>query len=476
MAKTGKMPKAPTREPSGRWQNLLVMVQAKSGEYPKSCGANVGIILCHQEAWKGVLAFDEFAGCVMFRKEPQWCAEDRIGKQVGTPWGDDDAVRLANWLARSTFALSVTPGTVQEVVSVVAKKNSFHPIQEWLEKLRWDNKRRVDDWLVRIAGAADNAVNRAISAKFLIAAVARVYEPGCKVDTVPIFEGLQGVGKSTLLRMLCPDEEWFLETSIELGNKDSFQLLRGKWIIELAELDSLNRSDLSRAKAYITAQKDTYRKSYGRVTENFPRRCAFAATTNADEYLKDDTGGRRFWPIKVSRVDIKALRAEREQLWAEAVARYKKKERWHLIDKALIAEFEKEQEARRQLDPWEPLIGRYLKLGLDVERFGEEHHFSPPGRSVRMEDILTGPLGIDTSRITRAEHMRVSAILRKLGWERRRVYIGTEHAGYEYVRPPKPAPETGKPAQVIKLAEKRGADRPTSTKVGTRNPQAAEDE
>jgi predicted P-loop ATPase len=280
-----------------------------------------------------------------------------------------------------------------------------------------------------------------------------------------------------MLRELCPSTEWFLETSIELGNKDSFQLLRGKWIIELAELDSLNRSELSRVKAYITSQNDTYRKSYGRIAQTFQRMCVFAGTTNADEYLKDDTGARRFWPMRITRVDIAALHAERDQLWAEAVARYRKRERWHLTDMRLMKEFEKVQETRRQLDPWEPIIKRYFDLGYDVviDKYNDERrHYSPPGKSVSMATILTGPLGIEPARITRSEQMRVSAILKKLGWERRRTYIGSAHAGYEYVRPdksPEALQEGGKRAQVIKLAEKKAGSRPSLNSPAHLKPQ-----
>jgi|SRR5215469_1982690 len=452
-----------------KWQNLLVVVTTKNGSYVKPCGANVSIILCHHEAWRGVLAYDEFAGTIVFRREAPWHAEDRIGKQTGTPWQDDDAVRLTHWLSRSTYEITVATSMAQEIVNVVAKKNAFHPVKEWLEALRWDGTRRLDDWLTRLAGADDTKVNRAIAAKFLLAAVARVYEPGCKVDTVPILEGDQGIGKSTLIRALCPYPEWFLETAIELGNLDSFQALRGKWIVELAELDSLNRSELSRVKAYITSQQDTFRKSYGRIAQTFPRRCVFSGTTNADEYLKDDTGGRRFWPVKVSRVDVEGLKKERNQLWAEAVVRYKKKERWHLTDKALLGEFEKVQETRRQVHPWEPIIARYLQLGYYTEnKYDNTREFhAPPGKAVTMETILTGPLGLDVSRVGRGEHMIVGAILRKLGWRRRQTYIGSEYSGYEYARPAK---AEAKQAQVINLRERRGADQHPPTRIEEQKP------
>jgi putative DNA primase/helicase len=417
------------------WEGLLVEVETKAGAYPKSCGANVEIILVHCKEWKEVLAFDEFAGCIVFRKEPPWCAESRDGvKQQGALWTDEDATRLVNWLARSKWGINVTSNVAQEVVNVVAKKNRFHPVKDFLQSLKWDGKARIDDWLIRLAGADDSPMVRAASAKFLIAAVARVYEPGCQVDTVPIFEGKQGIGKTSLVRCIAMREEWHLETNIELGNKDSYQLLRRKWIIEWAELDSLNRSELSRAKAYISNPKDTYRPSYGRGARDFPRQCVFVGTTNAGEYLKDDTGARRFWPIEIRTVDLKALKRERLQLWAEAVSRYKAGEAWYITDRQLAASFEKEQEARRQIDPWEPIIADYLHHGYRDE-YGE--HKSPPGKTVSISTILIGPLGVDVARISRAEHMRVGAIMRKLGWERRQTYIGSEYAGYEYFRPPR---------------------------------------
>jgi predicted P-loop ATPase len=393
------------------WRSRLLLTEKGK---PTATLANVLTILANDEPWKGVLAFDAFAAAVITKSAPPWGEDDAPAEARLGGWSDADTSRLCAWLAR-VHDVSVSSRVALEAVIVAAERDVFHPVRSYLKGLQWDGVRRLDDWLTVVCGAEDSPFVRAVGAKFLISAVARVMRPGCKVDHVPVFEGKQGVGKSTLLRMLAGDD-WFLETSMELGSKDSFQALRSKWIVELAELDALRRTDVSRTKAFITAQCDTYRQSYGRITGDFRRQCVFAGTTNAGEYLRDETGNRRFWPVRIERVAFDVLGRMRDQLWAEATARFERGDRWHIDDPALLAVAEAEQEARYAGDPWEEAITAWLDDPMSPERRRV---------GVTTAQVLAGALNIDAGKWTRSDETRAGASLRRLGWCPRQVRQGT---------------------------------------------------
>lgn len=386
------------------WNRLLLRTTTNA---VKAIPANLELILSHERGWKGVLAFDELAGSVVFLKNPPWHSESKLTEsQVNTSWTDEDTTRLRNWCAR-TWKFSPSAADTCDVVSQVAGRTRIHPIRDHLSTLRWDKKPRIDTWLSRICGAEDNEYTRAVGSKWLIAAVARVFEPGCKVDTMPLFEGDQGTGKSTMLRILAIREVWFLETNIDLGGKDSLQILRRKWIVEFAEIDSLSRSEVSRAKAFISARYDTYRPSFGRRSQDFPRQCVFAGTLNPDGgYLKDTTGARRFWPIKLEYINLNRLRKEVEQLWAEAVARYKAKEAWHFEGRQLVRAAAKEAEDRRQVHPWESVVEKWLSKRRD--QYAE--------RGITTHEVLQKCIGKTVVDLGRADEMVMASVLRKCGW------------------------------------------------------------
>lgn len=395
---------APKVAPSTAWKSILL--KNRQGVMP--CLANVVAILAHEPAWAGVFAFDEFTHQAIKLKSPPWHDDYRPKGDLRGPWDEEDASRAATWISREWEA-TPSPQVVDQAVMVIAHQNPTHPVRDWLEGLKWDRKPRVDTWLVRCAGAEDTPYVRAVSSMFMIGAVARVMKPGCKVDHTLVLEAKTGVGKSTLLKDLV-GSEWFLETEMDLGSKDFFQALRGKWILELAELDSLSRGELSRVKAVLTKTVDSYRQSYGKRSKDYPRQCVFTGTTEEEAYLKDEKGNRRFWPVPITRVTAGAVARERAQLWAEAVERYRQGEKWHLTDRTMMGLFEREQEQRRQLDPWEGAIAAFLHGSRFVSR------------GVETGDILE-QLRIPVRERTRAEEMRVGAILRKLGWARGRERI-----------------------------------------------------
>jgi putative DNA primase/helicase len=407
------------------------------------CRANAQTLLKHHEDFVGALAFDSFANEVVLLREPNWHPHDKPGKALREkprgasetlPWTDNTCQLTAAWLERlsqnpnNRLGVSLPSHLVQEAVQVVARTNPFHPVKDFLTRARkaWDGQPRAETWLIRLAAVDDTPYVRAVSKAWLISAVARVFAPGCQADHMLILEGGQRSGKTTLLRTLCGNPDWYLETTMEPGSKDSMLALRRKWIVEMAELDSMSRVEASRLKAFITNVVDTYRPPYGRVDINQPRQCILAGTTNDTEgYLKDPTGNGRYWPVRshatvVARTRIDLLAEEREQLWGEAAALYKAGHPWHLTDPKIIAAAQREQDARRERDPWEATIHNFIHSSK-VGKFG-----------VTTARICCECLEIKASQVDRKHEMRVGRILQNLGYTRKRIKINGKRA-WRYV-------------------------------------------
>lgn len=242
----------------------------------------------------------------------------------------------------------------------VARQHRVHAVRDYLARLRWDGAPRLDLWLHRHLGVRDVPLTRAFASKFLIGAVARARQPGAKVDHMLILEGDQGLFKSSALEALMPATELFTDDLGESLGKDAAERIAGKWLVEVAELDAMGKAEVTRIKSFITRRVDRFRPAYGRWAVDSQRQCVFAGTTNADVYLKDETGGRRFWPVRIGAVDLDGIRRERDQIWAEAVARHAAGERWWLESKELIAAAGSEQRARFVEDVWQDEIERML--------------------------------------------------------------------------------------------------------------------
>jgi len=293
------------------------------------------------------------------------------------------ATDIMNWLDRK-WQMVVNRVQVQDQLLLIARKNEYNPVKEYLLKVKagWDGKRRIDTVLIDYCGADDNEFNRRAGAMWMISACARGIEPGSKVDTVLILEGRQGAGKSKFLAALAGP--WFSDTPLVIGNKDSWQMASYRWIIELAELASLRASETEAQKAFISSRIDNYRPPYGSAPEEFKRYAIFGGSTNQKEYLPDETGNRRYWPVAVGDCDVIGLRNDRDQLWAEAAYRYLSAElnpsmahpecpgeRWWF-------ETEREQdmaaavvEKRRPENTWAGLIREWSKrnsVGVNVRR------------------------------------------------------------------------------------------------------------
>jgi predicted P-loop ATPase len=276
-------------------------------------------------------------------------------------------------------------------------------------------------------GAEPSDYVRAVGAKFLIGGVARVYRPGVKNDTCLILEGEQGALKSTALRTLAGDD-FFSDDISELGSKDSVMQTRGIWIIELSELDAMAKGEVSRIKAFMSRQVDRIRPPYGRRVIEAPRECIFAGTVNKDTYLKDETGGRRFWPVKCGRINVVDLARDRDQLWAEARERFRANHPWWFTDKALIDSAAEESRARYEGDPWDDLIAEWLKN--PNERFDNTGHplaeMTSNSSSVTLKDVLIHCIGKRPDAWTQADQNRVARSLTAKGWKRKLKRSGDE--------------------------------------------------
>ena len=379
--------------------------------------ANAILVLANDPDWKGVLAFDEFIGDIVTCKLPPWPKHSRPAKFKIGDWTENDTANAAAWLDLNYNMYGIPTYIVGQALKVVAACKIVHPLRDWANTLKWDRKHRLDTWLCRIAGCEDTPYVRAIAKNYLIGAIARIYKPGAQVDSMPVFEGRQGVRKTSMLRTLF-GEEWFMSFTGTIGDKDSYQVLLRKWGVEFDELDAMSRAQVSTIKKYITERTSRYRPSYGGKAQDFQRQCVFAGTTNRDDYLKDPTGARRFWPVVVPGVklpdgslgvDLKLLASEREQLWAEAIVRFKKGEEWHLVDLELVKAAAEQAKNRQESDIFEEPIARWL---FDPARAKTRRR-----RGVTTFQIAKYALNLDVSQLKRNDAMHIADVLRTLGWE-----------------------------------------------------------
>ena len=348
------------------------------------CLNGVCQVLEKHSRWKGRIWYDTFLEKIQ---------TDAFGPTEN--WTDFLAVRVTRWI-QAVFEFP-TLGTerVHEAADAVARGNPKNSLKEWLDGLKWDNTHRMHDVLPRGFGTPLTPYHVRVGECWIISMVARALRPGCKVDTMPVFEGSQGAGKSSALAILGGD--WFGECHEDFGSKDFVLSLKGRWLIEVAEMHAFRRADVDRLKGIMSTRIDRVRLPYGRVTEEHPRQSVFAGTTNRDDWQADDTGARRFWPVRCGFLNPDWLKENREQLFAEAVARFKAEEDWWSVP---VLQASTEADERRPEDPWEEIIGSYME----------------PQRTYSAREILGGPLQIDIKDQSNAAAKRVGVILRRLGW------------------------------------------------------------
>lgn len=383
--------------------------------------ANAITFLTDHPRWAGLLAHNDFAERIETLQPPPWSESECPANHGPGELADSDTSRLLAWFER-TERLRFGERTIEQAIPVVAERNAYHPVRAYLRSLRWDAKQRLPEVLATHFSCASTPYTQAIGVRWFIQAIARVMSPGCQADCTLVLESpQQGWYKTSAFRELVPVREWYSDTGIEIGNKDSMQTLHGVWIYGLDELDSLSRSEITRTKTFLTQTVDRFRPPFGKRPRDFRRQNVFVGSTNSTEYLSDKTGNRRFWPARLLRpIDLDAIRADRDQLWAEAFARFESGEKWYVDTPALRRLCEDEQRERVADDAWLPLVGEWLAApavtlpdpsdGLRVYRTLDL------AKGVTTADVLIGAIRMRASDIGRAEAMRAGDILRDLGF------------------------------------------------------------
>lgn len=399
-------------KPADAGLDLLFTTAASGGKIITTNLENICRVLRGHAEFAGRLRLDEFSSIIEIRDERGW-----------RPFQDSDALDIQ---ARISILFQVfqkvKKDMVYDAILKVMQENAYDSGKEFIASLKWDGKARLDSWLANTFGVSDDDYHHAVASNWLKGLVKRVMEPGCKFDYVLVLEGEQGAKKSTSLYVLgqmIGGKSWHVETTMSTDSKDFFMQMQGKAIIEFSEGETLSRTEVKKMKAIITMQSDKYRPPYSRTSQDFPRRCVFAMTTNQDEYLKDETGNRRWLPVRVvfKKADIEWLSANRDQIVAEAWARVKKGETLHEFPEERTRD---EQEARRVTSPNE-------------ERIADWYYRLPP--STREEGITTyhayiGAINqFPNAVMKKFEEMEIGDIFRRvLKLEKRRKMVNNVYA------------------------------------------------
>ena len=400
---------------------------------------NYQFILEHDPRLRGKIANDVFSGNMVARNGMFW---DK-GVQKTRGWSDDDDAQLSLYFEHTFFIKNESNMT--RALAVVAYNNQFNPVEEYLKSLVWDGTPRIDDLLHTYLGAERNAYTRDVMRACLTGAVGRAVIGGTKWDYTLILVGAQGIGKSTFLQML--GKEWFSDSLQSFDGKDAAELIQGVWINELPELAAFSKSEVNKIKQFLTKTHDLYRPAYARRVEKRPRRCVFFGSTNDDEFLKDATGDRRYWPVDLdankAELPISALTSEVvDQIWAEAYQLWKNKE----VDPYLTGESAelalKAQEAHKLYDEWDGVIRRYLETpvpsdwptrSLKDRRLVLDGIFNGPTDSkinqVCINEIWCEAFGKSSVDLDQTGRRRIAAVMRNVSdWETCRT-IRTSYSG-----------------------------------------------
>lgn len=386
--------------PFEAWRSELVYRNDGVTLEPKRA-ANFRVMLTHHGAIEGKLRLNLFSGKIEVGQTP-W---NRRGPT--RPLEDLDAARAREWL--QGLGLQPSKDEVRDAISAAAAAQAYHPVREYLTGLHWDGTERLAHWLHDLLGVDDTAYARAIGPKVLIGAVARVMKPGSKVDNVLILEGGQGSGKSSAIAALF-GRDYTLESVDLFGDhKRLVMATSGKWAVEIAEFAAVRASNSERVKGLLSAVVDTVTMNYARVATDHPRQFIFIGTVNPDGtgYLADSTGNRRYWPVCVGDIDLKAIAAIRDQLWAEALTRFRAGERWWL-DPGETVEAVAEQSEREESHPWDDVLADKLAGWAFVTANG-----------------ALAELGVPVFQRTRSAQMTVAGCLKRLGFKRGHNTAGT---------------------------------------------------
>lgn len=326
----------------------------------RSTISNFSLIIENEPMLKGKIAYNEFSNRANVTGQLPWRSKDNK-----SDWNDTDDSGLREFIEKY-YGISST-AKCADALALAFEKHSFHPIKDYLNTLSWDEVKRIDTLFIDYLGAEDNSYVRTVTRKILVAAVARVFNPGCKFDNMPVLSGPQGIGKSTIIKKL--GREWYSDSLTTVSGKEAYEQLQGVWLLEMGEMMATKKADIEATKHFLSKTEDIYRVAYGRRTSRFPRQCVFIGTTNDREFLRDKTGNRRFWPIDVGltkhtkSVFKDMTDYEISQIWAEAVEFFKKEEPLYL-NREEEKEAQKQQEAHSEESAKAGLIEEYLNKPL----------------------------------------------------------------------------------------------------------------
>lgn len=301
------------------------------------------------------------------------------------------------------FEFRATSAAIKSEIVAIAHEQTYHPIIDYLDGLVWDGNPRLDTMLRDYAEADDTEINREFGSKFLIAGVRRVKQPGVKFDTMLVFEGNQGTGKSSFAEILAVRNDWFCGSlSLRSDDKTKAELLAGAWIVEVQEMDGIRKASTHELKRFLSTRRDKYRRAYGRDARSYPRQCVIVGSTNDQKYLFDQTGNRRFWPVRAGTVQLEKLREDVDQLWAEAVVREAAGESIVLSEHLWVAAAEL-TDVRLIEDAFAAVLSDW---------------FADKTGRVSMDSVKL-LLGFEGGRLSPIEVQRIKAEMDRLGWEER---------------------------------------------------------
>jgi predicted P-loop ATPase len=402
---------------AANWTDYLEWQMTMQGRKLRSSVTNARLLLRYGIDLRDAFVYNDFAQCVVLVKKPQWLKYYGDLPVDGLPLEDSLVIKLRGFLI-DMYNVEFSLQGMGEAILDVALQNSSHPVRNFLNALEWDGVPRLDTWLHDYLTADKNAYTAAVGKKFMVGAVKRIMEPGCKFDFIMVLEGSQGLGKSTVGAAL--GDPWFTDQMGDLSspNNQVEENIRGKWIVEVAELDSFGKADNNRIKHFLSRSVDRYRIKFDKYSKDHPRQCVFIGTTNQLNYLTDTTGNRRFWPIRCPRLKFEKvveLRNIREQLFAEAVQLYRSGKEKLYMDTKELEELAKSEQIERQIeDPWIEPITRYAD-GANVDR--RVYDFLPTER------IFGEILGIGAAQRYHRDQKRIAELMRSLGWyqDRKRI-------------------------------------------------------
>jgi len=419
--------------PNADWVKRLTRDQ--NGILHKSLN-NITLLIQNAPGLRGCVRKDEFSGRIITPEKLPW-------RDGGGYWIDADTTELRTFFETHYKGYKPAKGDVKDAVVASAIKQAFHPVRDYLNKLVWDGVPRLDTLFIDYLGVEDSEYARTVTRKSLVGAVARVMNPGCKFDYMIVFIGKQGRGKSSIIRKLAIKDEWFTDSLTTFDGSKAFEAVTGKWLIEVSEMHAFDKQTMKQANAFITAQSDFYRAAYAEFPEDRPRQCAFFGTSNYSDCLRDETGGRRFWPLVIEKGEkkkniFKNLDKERDQIWAEVLCYWKMGEALFLTSEleSVAAEI---QEAHRETHPWENTVKNFVEtdVPIDWNRWDlnkrmlywsgaiTDNITLTKRTTICVKEIWQEAFGMNLATIDGAKSRAINAVLDRMDeWEKKQVQCG----------------------------------------------------